>query len=129
MRPILPDSSWYIHESKAKRDPLLELAELSLSRDIATCGMVIAEVGRGIRNPNTLQHYSKAWSVMLYVDSTEKVWRKTLQLAWQLDRQGDVLPIQDVHIAACALSIHAVVLTHDPHFHKIPGLDAANRVF
>jgi predicted nucleic acid-binding protein len=128
MRPILPDSSWYIHESKAKRDPLLQLAELSLSRDIATCGMVIAEVGRGIRHPNTLQRYSEAWSAMLYADSTQKVWQKTLQLAWHLDRQGHVVPIQDVHIAACALSIHAVVLTYDPHFQKIPGLDATDRI-
>jgi predicted nucleic acid-binding protein len=129
MRPVLPDSSWYIHESRARRDPLLQLAENALSRDIATCGMVIAEVGRGIRSPNTLMRYSEAWSVMLYVDSTEEVWQDTLQLSWNLDRQGIVLPIQDIHIAACAMSIHAVVLTHDPHFQKIPGLDATDRIF
>ncbi len=89
----------------------------------------MTEVGRGIRHPNTLQRYSEAWSVMLYADSTQKVWQKTLQLAWQLDHQGSILPIQNIHIAACALSINAVVLTNDPHFQKIPGLDATDRIF
>lgn len=129
MRPVLPDSSWYINETRAKRDPLLQLAEISLSRDIATCGMVIAEVGRGIRHSKTLQRYRECWDAMLYADASKQTWKKTLELAWHLDRHGLVLPIQDVHIAACALSIQAVVLTHDPHFQKIPGLDATDRIF
>lgn len=128
MRPVLPDSSWYINEAKAKRDPLLLLAEISLSRDIATCGMVVTEVGRGIRHSNTLRHYQDCWASMLKVESTWEVWQKTLQLAGHLDRQGDVLPLQDIHIAACALAIHAVVLTSDPHFQKIPEVDATDRI-
>jgi predicted nucleic acid-binding protein len=65
---------------------------------------------------------------MLYVQSSQGIWQHTLELAWQLDRQGRVLPIQDIHIAACALSINAVVLTHDQHFQEIPGLDATDRI-
>ena len=66
---------------------------------------------------------------MLYVGSTNKVWSDTLKLAWKLDRSGITLPIQDIHIAACALSIGAVVLTHDAHFQRIPGLDATDRIY
>jgi len=128
MRPILPYSSWYINETRAKNNPLRQLAEISLSRDIATCGIVMTEVGRGIRNPKTLQRFTEAWPVMRYVASSQKIWQQTLELAWQLDRKGRVLPIQDLHIAACALAINAVVLTHDQHFHEIPGLDATNRI-
>jgi len=128
MRPILPDSSWYITEARCKNDPLRQLAEISLSRDIATCGIVISEVGRGLRHPNTLQRYIESWEVMRYVESNQKVWQNTLELAWELDCQGCVLPIQDIHIAACALSINAVVLTYDPHFQEIPGLDATDRI-
>lgn len=128
MRPVLPDSSWYIAEASAKNDPLLLLAEISLSRDIATCGLVISEVGRGIKHPKTLQRYIKCWEVMRYAESNQKTWQHTLELAWQLNRQGRILPIQDIHIAACALSINAVVLTHDQHFQKIPGLDATDRI-
>ncbi len=129
MRPILVDSSWYIGEAQAKNDPLLQLAEISISRDIATCGLVMAEVGRGIRHPDALQRYEAAWRVMRYVDSDQAIWRKTLGIAWHLDRKGCVLPLQDIHIAACAIAINAVVLTHDHHFGEIPGLDSADRIF
>ncbi len=128
MRPILADSSWYITESRRKSDPLLQLAELSTSRDIAVCGAVIAEVGRGFKSPKTLRRYIESWEVMCFVQSTQRVWHETLELAWQLDREGKVLPIQDIHVAACALSINAVVLTYDQHFHEIPGIDATDRI-
>jgi predicted nucleic acid-binding protein len=65
----------------------------------------------------------------ILADSSWYIWHETLELAWQLDRQGRVLPIQDIHIAACALSIDAVVLTHDAHFREIPGVDATGRIF
>lgn len=128
MRPILADSSWYITEIRSQRDPLLQLAELSKSRNIAVCGIVISEVGRGLRHPGTLQRHIDSWELMHYVDSTQSIWSQTLELAWQLDRQGKILPIQDIHIAACALSINAVVLTNDAHFQEIPGLDATDRI-
>jgi predicted nucleic acid-binding protein len=128
MRPILADTSWYIAQARQRKDPLLELAELSLSRDIAVCGMVVAETGRGIRHPNTLQRYIESWSLMCYVPSDRKLWQETLGLAWQLDRQGRVLPLQDLHIAACALSINAIVLTTDTHFQEIPGVDATDHI-
>ncbi len=128
MRPILADTSWYIAQARQRKDPLLELAELSLSRDIAVCGIIITELGRGIRHPNTLQRYIESWNLMCYVPSDRKLWQETLELAWQLDRQGCVLPLQDLHIAACALSINAVVLTTDAHFQEIPGVDATDRI-
>ena len=63
MRPILPDSSWYISEARQQRDPLLQLGELSISRDIATCGIVVAEVGRGIRNQKALSRHIESWEL------------------------------------------------------------------
>ena len=38
-------------------------------------------------------------------------------------------PFKMFALPACALSIHAVVLTYDPHFQKIPGIDATDRIF
>jgi predicted nucleic acid-binding protein len=49
-------------------------------------------------------------------------------LAWELDRQGDVLPLTDLVIASCALRIDAAVLTLDHHFALVPGLRVLNRL-
>ena len=65
---------------------------------------------------------------MRYIPTTNVVWENTAELAWQLDRQGKILPIQDIHIAACAMAINAVVLTYNQHFHEIPGIDATDRI-
>jgi predicted nucleic acid-binding protein len=110
------------------RDPLKVLAILAESRDIATCGLITMEVGRGLRHRRWLEAYERAWSAMLYLDSSRARWQETLALAWSLDRQGILIPMQDLHIAALALHAGAVVLTHDRHFQQIPGLDAADRV-
>jgi len=127
-RPVLVDSSWYIQQARQGRDPLRILAIMAESRDIATCGLIAAEVGRGLRDRRWLDGYERAWSVMLYLDSSRARWQETLALAWSLDRQGILIPMQDLHIAALALHAGAVVLTYDTHFQQVPGLDATDRV-
>lgn len=121
-RPLMVDSSWYIQTSRDGRDPLIELALTAETRDIAICGLVMTEVGRGIRHRRYLNRYRRAWDQMLYVPSNRKRWEETLEIAWHLDRKGIVLPIQDVHIAACALNIGAAVLTLNTQFNQIPGV-------
>ena len=128
-RPILVDSSWYIRQARHGHDPLQVLSFLAETRDIATCGIVQAEVGRGLRERKWLERYASAWSVMLYVDSNHKRWEETRELAWRLDRKGKILPLQNIHIAVCAHHIGAVILTYDGHFQDIPGVDATDRIF
>lgn len=128
-RPVLVDTCWYIQTSRDKKDPLEILSFMSETRDIATCGIIKAEVGRGIRETKFLERYEEAWSTMLYIDDGLKRWEATMALAWSLDRKGIVLPIQDIHIAACAAHAGAVILTYDQHFQMIPGVDATDRIY
>lgn len=128
-RPVLIDSSWYIETARRNRDPLALLAVMAESRDLATCGVIKAEVGRGFRDPRRLEPYDRAWSCMLYIDDGYKRWEATMALAWALDRKGLILPITDLHIAACAMHAGAVILTYDQHFQLIPGIDATDRIF
>ena len=128
-RPVMVDSSWYIGQARKGRDPLKELAIAAIDRDIAVCGLITAEVGRGIRDQRFLDSYLRVWSQMLYVPSTRRRWLETLELGWHLDRKGIVLPLQDLHIAACSLHIGAAVLTEDLHFRHIPGLTTVRDIF
>ena len=128
-RPVLVDSSWYIAQVRSGHDALRALSFLAESRDIVTCGLVMSEVGRGLRESRHLERFRAAWAVMVYVDSSLKRWEETLELAWALDRRGMVLPLQDLHIAVCARHIGAVILTYDEHFQNIPGVDATDRIF
>lgn len=128
-RPVLVDSCWYIEQTRRGEDPFRILSVLAEDREIATCGLVMAEVGRGVKEHAHLERFREAWAVMLYVASSNKRWDETLRVAWSLDRRGVVLPIQDIHIAVCASHIGAVILTYDQHFQKIPGVDATDWLY
>lgn len=128
-RSVMVDSSWYIRQARSGNDPLKELALAAEDRDIAICGIIMAEVGRGILKRDFLDRFKGAWAHMRYIPSTQGRWNETLELAWHLDRKGIVFPLQDLHIAACALHIGAVILTEDEHFNKIPGVMAVRDIY
>jgi predicted nucleic acid-binding protein len=125
---VLPDSNFYINYSRAGLDPFDELGNFANDFDFVTCGMVVLEVLRGRRDPPVLRHFQERFAVMIFIPTTNQIWERATQLAWSLDRQGIVLPAQDVLIAAHALQADATLLTHDAHFQHIPGLRVVERL-
>ncbi len=126
--PVLVDSCWYITGMKTGRQPLRELEPIALVRDVAICGVVRAEVARGIREPSVLKKFQAVWDVMLFVPTDNRLWAEVELLSWQLDRRGINLPLTDIIIGCCARRIGAVVLTYDHHFSQIPGITVAERI-
>lgn len=120
--PVLADSSFYIGLLREGRDPLVALALAAETRDLAVCGVVRCEVGRGIRQPQVVKRFHAFWNVMLNVPTDNRLWEEVERICWQLDRRGCVLPLSDVVIGCCALRIGGVVLAFDDHFSEIPGL-------
>src|ERR1051325_1228451 len=120
--PVLVDSSFYIRCLREGRDPLRTLALTAAARDLAICGVIRCEVGRGLRHANARAKFQQFWDVMINVPTDNKLWAQTEQTLWELDRRGVTLPLTDVVIACCARRIGAVVLTHDGHFYDIPGV-------
>ena len=120
--PVLVDSSFYIAELRAGRDPLRLLALAAATRDLVVCGVVRCEVARGLRQAKVVARFEAVWDVMINVPTDNRLWQSIQSLAWELDREGIVLPLTDVIIAACAKRAEAVVLTLDKHFHMIPDV-------
>ena len=125
---VLPDSNVYIGAVRAGLDPFLQFVPALEEWELATCGMVVMEVCRGLRDPAILQRFRERFAVMLYVPTANQVWERAAQLAWSLDRRGAVLPAPDLLIAACALHADAAVLTADAHFQQVPGLRVLDRL-
>ncbi|MGZ4965095.1 MAG: PIN domain-containing protein, partial [Limisphaerales bacterium] len=109
-------------------DPLQALAYAAVDRDLAVCGVVRCEVGRGIRQQKILKQLQSFWDVMLNVPTDNELWSQVEELGWRLDRQGTTLPLTDLIIASCAMRIDAAVLTFDRHFELIPGLRCIDRI-
>jgi hypothetical protein len=126
--PVLVDSSYYIGLAREGRDPLRALAVVGAQRDVATCGVVRCEVARGIKVEAVLERFRRAWDVMMYVPTDNRLWLEVERTLWELDRQGVCLPLTDVVIACCARRIQALVLTFDTHFQAIPGIRAVREI-
>ncbi len=121
---ILVDSSYYITLLRQQRDPLDELQELEHDYDFAINGVIWAEVLRGRSDPHLRNRYNRAFGVAPFLSLSAGGWQRVAQLAWELDRRGDVIPLPDIIIGITALEHGAAVLTFDRHYQKIPGLVA-----
>jgi len=126
MERVVVDSSFYIRALRSGRQPFLEMERLASGVEWATMGMINLEVCRGLRDSDMRDQFVLRYATMIYLPATSNVWERATRLAWTLDRQGRVLPAQDIVIAAACLGSGAGLLTHDAHFAEIPGLTVFN---
>jgi predicted nucleic acid-binding protein len=124
----LVDSSFYIDRLRAGEDPLEELAAFADDWDVLTCGVVRTEVLRGMKHKNAHRQMRETMDCMLYVPTTNAVWERVEELAWELDRAGKFMQVTDLIIAACALAADAIVLTLDSDFQRVPGLQVVSKL-
>ncbi len=124
----LVDSSYFIGRLRAGADPLEELATYSDDWEMLTCGVVMVEVLRGMKQKPALKRMTEYMGCMLYVPTLNAVWERAAKLAWELDRAGRVMQVTDLMIAVCALESEAAVLTLDEDFARVPGLRVISRL-
>ena len=118
----LVDSSYFITWQRLGHNPFDRLERHRRRSDFAINGAVWAEVLRGRQDPRVRDHYHQAFSLCRMLHLTAQGWQRVAQLAWELDRRGEVIPLTDLIIGVTALEHGAAVLTFDRHFQKIPGL-------
>lgn len=121
-RPMLIDSTFFIDALRRRQDVRFLLRPWLIAGQLWTCGVVRAEVVRGVRSPRIKADLNDLFDVIAEVPVDAGLWQATVELAWELDRRGAILPLTDLIIAACALQVGAPVVTLDAHFGLVPGL-------
>jgi predicted nucleic acid-binding protein len=119
---ILIDSTKYISWIRQGRNPVALLAASLTAGELLTCGIVRIEVLRGVIKPKAKTELTRFFDIVPEIPLTASLLREAAELAWTLDRQGQVLPVSDLLIATCARRAGATVITEDPHFRQIPGI-------
>lgn len=119
---ILVDSSKYISWLRLGRHPVALLGGLAQSGELLSCGIVRIEVLRGVLKAPLKQQLTEFFDALPEVALSAAVLEEAADLAWRLDRQGQVLPVSDLLIAVCARRADAVLVTEDRHFQQVPGL-------
>ena len=119
---ILIDSCMYIPLLRRGIDPAEEFSVLAGEFDIVTCGVVRCEITRGLKTQRARERLSAWLDVQIYVPTMHKVWARAEQIAWDTGKRGQMIPLTDAIIAACALESGSALLTRDRHFEWIEGL-------
>lgn len=122
MTPLLVDTSVYIDHLRAGEDIRQALMPFLRAGVLFNCGVVRAEVLRGIKSPAARDGMLAFFDIVPEVPSDARLWRTVSQLGWQLGRTGKWPPVTDLAIAASALRAGARLVSPDSHFRDIPGL-------
>jgi predicted nucleic acid-binding protein len=119
---ILVDSSTYIDIMRGGQDPRRELMPYMRAASLYNCGIVRAEVLRGIKQPRELADMEEFFNIVPEVPTDPKLWQEVSQMGWKLGRKGNWPPVNDLAIAACAMRVGATLISPDRHFEGIDGL-------
>jgi len=120
---ILIDSTKYISWMRSGQNPIRVLASELRSRSLVTCGIIRIEVLRGVIKLPVKNEMETLMTAIPEIPIDNGVISDAAQQAWELDRQGEVLPVTDLLIAACARRVGATIITEDPHFERIKGIN------
>ena len=85
-------SNVIIDHLRAGEDPIQRLLERFPLTDLITCGVVKAEVLRGVRSVAARDRLCGLFEVMRFVDTNAALWDEAWNLAWTLDRKGITPP-------------------------------------
>ncbi len=125
---LLIDSSAYIGWMRAQEDVPALVRPWIMRGECFMCGVVRAEVLRGIRRERQRERMGEIFDVMCEARLDSAFWKRVTTLARNLDRMGVILPLPDLAIAQAAIDCDATLITLDKHFAQIPNLTTLKKL-
>ena len=119
---VLDTSVWIEYLKRPDSVPGREARHLLVTDQALLAGPVLAELLRGTRSIGEADALQSVLDAVPFVAGDRSTWAQTGQLAAELQRRGEALPLVDVHIAAIAIEHGASVYSLDRDFERIPGL-------
>jgi predicted nucleic acid-binding protein len=120
---VLVDTSIWIEYldrfNPAIRDELINLLEKD---EVATIGLILAELRHGCRSNGQVRMVEEALEPLEYREADRSAWLRAGQLAAEASTRGHSLEIGDCLLATIALREGWSVFTLDRDFERIPGL-------
>jgi len=113
---------------------LAHLQSLAPDDEVSTCFVVIGEWEYGVLNAaGKIRQATIRAAGQIVFAALSSIWESTPEIALaygsiaaQLRVMGQLIPTNDIWIAATAQFYHAALVTSDPYFLRIPGLIVVN---
>ena len=98
------------------RKPTPEIKNIFKKNEIATCGVVMAEILRGATSEKQFNQLKSAMDCFEYIPFEQGDWDNLSRLLYTLKTSGIAVPFQDVMIALLAMKTGYELWTTDQHF-------------
>ena len=120
---VLVDTSVWI-EFLDRDNPSVgvDLEALLRRGEVATAGMVLAELRRGCRSTPQVRGLLEAMEPLVYLEPDRDAWLRAGELSAECSVRGFAVGIADCLLAALAMRESASVFTLDRDFEHIPRL-------
>ena len=123
---ILVDASVLIDALKGK-DP--KIANLFATLPVAICGVTLAEVLHGARDPGHYRNLENALSKFPWVAVDDSIWKPLANHLFLLRTNGITVPFQDVFLATVGIVNDLEVWARDKQFPLIQTVLPALKLF
>jgi predicted nucleic acid-binding protein len=127
-QPIMVDSCVLINLMREGKDPRMVLMPYLRAGLLYNCGIIRAEVLRGMRIAKHMYDLEAFFDIIPEVPCDAKLWRHVSGIGWTMGRAGLNPPLTDIAIATCASRVKAVLITVDAHFEDIPNVQVSNEL-
>ncbi len=97
----------------------LIIDSLSDTEDIATCGIILAELFHGVKSKNEKTEISEALADFQWISIPENLWWEVGDNLNLMKKKGLTVPFQDAIIATLSIQNDLYLLTKDKHFSEI----------
>lgn len=123
MPVVLVDTSVWIefldrHNPSVRRD----LETLLRQGEVATAGLVLAELRSGCRSTPQIRGLLQAMEPLIYLEAERNSWLRAGELVAECAARGFQVGVADCLLAALAMRESASVFTLDKDFERIPKL-------
>ena len=120
---VLVDTSSGSSFSIAIRPPVRgDLETLLRQGEVATAGLVLAELRRGCRSTPQVRMLLQAMEPLIYLEADRDSWLRAGELAAECSARGFQVGMADCLLAALAMRESASIFTLDRDFERIPRL-------
>lgn len=114
---IFIDTSIWIDYFSQKNEDVVSMLDTLLSTvQVATAGIILAELTQGVKSDRESQAIHKHFRPLYWIPSHDSHWEMAGRLALKLRRSGKSVNLSDCYIACLANSASASIYSLDKHF-------------
>jgi predicted nucleic acid-binding protein len=118
---VMADTCIWI-AAEREEGPAAQLIELTTRDRLVMCGVIYAEILRGLQDASVRERRIKQLLALQWVETPPDIWQKTAEMARAQDRLGCPVPLTDVHVTTLCVENGLALWTTDRHFDQFKTL-------